>query len=386
MSHQQFSPLHARHVMAGAVFTELAGWQVPERFGAEPAGRDEHLAVRRSAGLFDLAHMAVFSVRGIASGEMLDVAFASALSELAIGEGAYTLMLSEIGTVLDDVVVFRRSAQRYSIIANAVNQALIWRELQLRSARFAGVTLRDLRNSVTLVALQGPAAERVLSDVDALEVPAPLRTLGNYRCWEARFLGHPVFLARASFTGEDGFELGINPVVAAALWDALFEAGAPHGLVRVGLAARDSLRLEAGMPRSGRELSNRLLPVQSGLAWVLNKAPQAPFIGAGFADAILPPQEPVLVGLVGDSAAVAPADATVFAGECSGVRLGHVTSSCFSPMLQRPIAFALLSPDQFGRRVIPGDAVWVDVRDARVVRRKFTVARYPFYRRHNAAP
>jgi aminomethyltransferase len=230
-----------------------------------------------------------------------------------------------------------------------------------------------------MIAVQGPKALSVLESTVGLELAeaaaarpeSTLADLKYYWTLPAVFLGNPVLIARTGYTGEDGFELYIDANVAAQLWVALAEAGAPHGIVPCGLACRDTLRLEAGMPLYGHELTLDVRPAQAGLGKVVALSKEGDFVGRAASEVELPADAPVLVALVGEGKRAARADYEVFSGES---RIGVVTSGALSPTLGFPIALAYVHPAHSG----VGSVVDVDVRGTRI---PFTVSQLPFYRR-----
>jgi aminomethyltransferase len=263
------TPLYDVHVAAGAAFTDFAGWQMPVRYSSDLA---EHAAVRTAAGLFDLSHMGEILVVGPQAGEALDYALAGKLSAIAEGQAKYSLLLSPEGGILDDLVVYRTGADRFLVVANAANREVVARELLERCAAFECL-VEDESDDIALIALQGPKSEEILRNVDGFDLPG-LDDLKYYRAIPCTYLDelgreHNVLVARTGYTGEDGFEFYLAPDAAPALWTAIAETGAGSGLVPAGLAARDTLRLEAGMPLYGHELSTETYPVQAGLGRVV---------------------------------------------------------------------------------------------------------------------
>ncbi|MEF2975736.1 glycine cleavage system aminomethyltransferase GcvT [Subtercola sp. YIM 133946] len=370
-----FSPLHDIHVAAGASFTDFAGWQMPVRYSSDLA---EHHAVRTAAAIFDLSHMAELGIRGPEAGALLDHALAGRLSALSLGQAKYSLLLDETGAIIDDVVVYRTGDDEFVVVANAGNHAVAHETLLERSHGFdAAVT--DDSDDTALIAVQGPRALEIVEATAGLS-PAPdarsLDSLGYYRAQQGSFAGRPVLVARTGYTGEDGFELYVHTADAPALWRALVSAGEPFGLVPAGLAARDSLRLEAGMPLYGHELGLDTLPADAGLGRVPNFG-KGDFVGraalerASGADA--PPRR-VLVGLVGDGKRAARADYEIFADAESAQPIGVVTSGVLSPTLGVPVAMAYVDPAFAEAATV----LSVDVRSKRL---PFTVTTLPFYSR-----
>lgn len=371
MPDPRHTPLQDRHEALGASFTDFGGWWMPVRYSSDLA---EHRAVREAAGLFDISHMAEFAVEGPGAGGFLDYALAGRLSVLPVWKAKYSLLLAESGGIIDDVIVYRLAEDRFFVVANAGNREPVAAALSERADAFrqAGgdVSLEDVTDDFALIAVQGPAALSILGAVDGLsDFGRPLADLPYYAATDASFRGIPLVIARTGYTGEDGFELYVAPASAGALWDALLAAGEPHGLVPAGLAARDTLRLEAGMPLYGHELSLDIVPAQAGLGRVV-AADKDDFVGkaglaADRADA------PVLVGLVAEGRRAGRAGYQVLAGDEA---VGEITSGALSPTLGHPIAMAFVSPTASA----PGTELTIDVRGTRI---PATVAALPFYRR-----
>jgi aminomethyltransferase len=325
--------------------TPFAGWQMPLRYGSETA---EHQAVRHAAGLFDLSHMGEILVRGPGAGAALDYALTGYLSTMRPGRARYTMICAPDGGVLDDLVVYRQGEQDFLVIANAANTAVVFGELRSRAAGFdAAVT--DATQDYALIAIQGPAAAGILGPLAGGPLAgSPLAGpgLADMKYYAGAFgdvAGRPAWVARTGYTGEDGFEVFCRPADATAIWDALASAGAPAGLVPAGLAARDTLRLEAGMPLYGNELGSDLTPFEAGLGRVVKFDKPGDFVGrsALMARAAAGPRQ-VLVGLTLQSRRVARHGYPVFA---DGKEVGAVTSGAPSPTLGQPIAMAYLAAD-----------------------------------------
>jgi aminomethyltransferase len=365
------SPLQQQHVAAGASFTDFAGWQMPVRYTSDLA---EHHAVRNAAGVFDLSHMAEIGVAGPGAGAFLDAALAGELSTMPVGRAKYSLLLAPDGGILDDLVVYRTDQDEFLVVANAANRTVAATALQDRAAGF-DVRVSDESDDTALVAIQGPAAAGTLDALvvaDRLQPETPLDELRYYRVLHAVFDGTDVLIARTGYTGEDGFELYAPNDLAPGIWDALLEAGADRGVVPAGLAARDTLRLEAGMPLYGHELDRTTRPAQAGLGRVV--AMHTSFVGK---DGVEPGADaPVLVGIVTEGRRAARAGYPVLAadGEHAGGPIGTVTSGALSPTLGHPVAMAYVAP----AFASPGTAVSIDVRGTLI---PGTVTELPFYRR-----
>ena len=371
------SPLLDEHVALGATLTDFAGWQMPLRYTSDIA---EHHAVRSAAGLFDLSHMGEIAVVGPEAARALDVALVGNLSALAVGRARYSMLCQEDGAVLDDVVVYRLAPDRFVVVANASNADVVLAELTERAAPF-GAHVLDMSPETALVAVQGPTSLEIVAAVAPGQLPV-LDGLPYYAWATVRVLGIDVIVSRTGYTGEDGFELYVPNALAVPLWRALLEAGTPLGLVPAGLAARDSLRLEAGMPLYGHELDRTTTPFEAGLGRVvkLDKTDDdgAPldFVGRAALESRKGAQPArVLVGLQGLGRRAARAGYPVLNGtDAEAVAVGTVTSGVPSPTLGFPIALAYVTPELSGE----GTELAVDVRGRA---EPFRVVPFPFYRR-----
>ncbi|WP_217183411.1 glycine cleavage system aminomethyltransferase GcvT [Streptomyces sp. AC495_CC817] len=367
MSDPRYTPLRERHEALGASFTDFGGWQMPVRYTSDLA---EHHAVRQAAGIFDISHMAEFTVRGAGAADYLDYALAGRLSALAVGKAKYSLLLAESGGIIDDVIVYRLQDDDFLIISNAGNRDAVREALLARSSSRADVTVDDVSDDYALIAVQGPNAEAILAATTGIaDVSIPWSEQKYYAWASATYAGKPLLLARTGYTGEDGFELLVSASDAGALWDDVLAAGAAHDLIPAGLAARDTLRLEAGMPLYGHELSLDTKPVQAGLGRVVVTAKEA-FVGKDGVDAAA--DAPVLVGLVAEGKRAGRAGYAVVAED--GTVLGEITSGALSPTLGHPIAMAYVTPSSADE----GTAVFLDVRGTKI---PATVTALPFYRR-----
>jgi aminomethyltransferase len=334
--------LYAVHERLGAVMTSFAGFQMPLRYGSETA---EHQAVRHAAGLFDLSHMGEILVRGPGAGAALDYALVGLLSGLRPGRARYTMICAPDGGVLDDLVVYRQGEEDFLVIANAANTSVVLDSLVARASGFDAV-VRDATDDYALIAIQGPAAAGILGSLTSLDLGAMKYYAGAF----GSVAGAAAWVARTGYTGEDGFEVFGRPADALVVWEALTAAGADSGLVPAGLAARDTLRLEAGMPLYGHELGRDMTPFEAGLGRVVKFDKPGDFVGraALLSRSSAGPRQ-VLVGLTLQSRRVARHGYPVFA---NGTEAGVVTSGAPSPTVGRPIAMAYLAAG-----TDPGDAV-----------------------------
>ena len=364
------SPLHQLHVDAGASFTDFAGWQMPVSYGSDLA---EHHAVRTAAGIFDISHMAEILVTGVDAAAFLDFALAGKISAVAIGQAKYSLLLNDQGGIIDDLVVYRLSEDGFFVVANAGNRAPAFNALRDRSAGFDELDVSDVSDEYALIAVQGPRSREILESLPTLETGTPLDELKYYWMTDANFDEDPVTVARTGYTGEDGYELYISTERAASLWTALLTAGADKGLIPAGLASRDTLRLEAGMPLYGHELGVDTFPVQARLGRVVAMAKEGDFVGRAAVEAGPTSNARVLVGLRAEGKRAGRAGYLVFDGDRE---VGVITSGALSPTLGYPIAMAYVTPDV----AEIGTSLTIDVRGSRVLA---SVVPLPFYKRES---
>ncbi|MFD8093121.1 glycine cleavage system aminomethyltransferase GcvT [Streptomyces malaysiensis] len=361
--------LDARHRALGATMTDFAGWEMPLRYGSE---RDEHTAVRTRAGLFDLSHMGEISLIGPQAGHALDHALVGRLSALAVGRARYTMICDTEGGILDDLIVYRLGDEEFLVVANAANAQVVLDALTERASGFE-TAVRDDRDAYALIAVQGPESPGILKRL----TDADLDGLKYYAGLPGTVAGVPAMIARTGYTGEDGFELFLAPDDAERVWDALTEAGAPVGLVPCGLSCRDTLRLEAGMPLYGHELTSDTTPFDAGLGRVVKLDKPGDFVGRQALEAASRQADTVsprtLVGLIAEGRRVPRAGYAVVAAD--GSRIGQVTSGAPSPTLGKPIAMAYVDVEY----AKPGtEGVSVDIRGTR---EPYEVVALPFYRR-----
>ncbi|MCF6522358.1 glycine cleavage system aminomethyltransferase GcvT [Streptomyces sp. JJ36] len=364
--------LDAVHRALGATMTDFAGWEMPLRYGSE---RDEHLAVRSRAGLFDLSHMGEITLTGPDAGALLDYALVGNLSALKTGRARYTMICDEQGGILDDLIVYRTGEREYLVVANAANAQTVLDTLTERQAGF-DAAVRDDRDAYALIAVQGPEAAGILAGL----TDAGLDGLKYYAGLPGTVAGARALIARTGYTGEDGFELFVSTDDAVAVWEAVSAAGREKGLVPCGLSCRDTLRLEAGMPLYGHELTTRTTPFDAGLGRIVKfekTTNEGRFVGrkpleeAAERAASAPPRK--LAGLIAEGRRVPRAGYPVVTAD--GTVIGEVTSGAPSPTLGRPVAMAYVD----AAYAEPGtEGVAVDIRGSR---EPYEVVALPFYRR-----
>lgn len=356
-----------RHRASGARLIEFGGWLMPVHYPSGIIG--EHHAVRRAAGLFDLSHMGELEVRGPEAGIGLDHALVTEPSALKIGRAHYSMICAPDGGILDDLIVYRLAEEEFLVVPNAGNAGLVAATIVERLRDF-GAEMDDASRRTGLIAVQGPEAERILTGVSDLDAP----TLRYYSIREAVVAGRRSLIARTGYTGEDGFEIFLAAPDGPAVWDGLLEAGRPSGLIPAGLGARDTLRLEAGMPLYGNELDTVTNPFEARLGRVVKLDREADFVGREALERVARAgPERLLSGLIVRGRGIARHGYPVHLDGASEP-VGQVTSGTASPTLGVPIAMAYLPV----RVSEPGTMVEVGIRDARI---PAEVVPLPFYTR-----
>jgi aminomethyltransferase len=363
------TPLYDRHVALGGRIVDFGGWELPQQYTSI---RDEHLAVRKAAGLFDISHMGRLYVEGSAAEAYLQRLFTNDIAKLGPGHAMYTLMCKEDGGVVDDLVVYRQDGDRFIVVVNAANREkdAAW----MREGIDPGVSMVDRTAEMSLIAFQGPRAAELLPDgsTDTEGIP-----YFGFRPGEVA--GIPVLMSRTGYTGEDGFELFIDSNQVGRVWDAILEAGRPSGVLPAGLGARDATRLEAALRLYGNDMDETVNPYEAGLGWTV-KLDKGEFIGRDtLAKVRKEGPRRALIGLRTAPGSIPRHGAAVMR---DGSRAGVVTSGTHSFFLGHPIALAMVEVPSF--RV--GDEVAVEVRGREA---PAEVVKLPFYRgsaRSAAAP
>jgi aminomethyltransferase len=342
------TPLEDEHRALGAKLGEFAGWAMPIEFEGVLA---EHRAVREAVGMFDLTHLGKIDVEGSGGVAWLQQVLTNHIARIPVGGAQYNLVLNEDGGIVDDLIVYRVTADRLLVVPNAANIDAVMRVVGAERRSDAVVTSRP---DLVTVAVQGPLSVEVVGGL----FPAA-RDIDFMACAEASFRDVVVVVARSGYTGERGFELFVPEPVARALWRDLLERGGPMGLAPCGLGARDTLRLEMAYPLHGTDISPDRTPLEAGLSWAV-AFDKGPFRGR---DALLRQEEegvPARLRALRMGGRLIPrAHYDVFSGDD---RIGQTTSGTFSPTLRAGIALAYLSPAD---RWSPGERVEVDVRGRR---------------------
>lgn len=333
MSVLKRTPLRDFHAARGGRLVDFAGWEMPVQYRSI---LEEHKTVRRAAGLFDVSHMGEVDVRGSDALRYLEALVTNEVARLVPGRVLYSPMCAEDGGTLDDLLVYMRAPGDYLLCINAgnIDSDLTWMRT-LASAY--SVEVVDRSQDYALLALQGPVAESILQTMTG----ARLGLLKTYHFCEATVAGVHCLISRTGYTGEDGFELYHAPADAVALAEALLVAGVPFGLELAGLGARDSLRLEAGYPLYGHELSRDISPIAAGLAWTIKPGKLVPCVGreALLAEMAGGAVRKVVHFRTADRRIIRADTAVLGAG---GAVVGRVLSGTLSPILGECIGSALV--------------------------------------------
>ncbi|MEO5700553.1 MAG: glycine cleavage system aminomethyltransferase GcvT [Casimicrobiaceae bacterium] len=350
----QKTPLNAVHRAAGARMVDFGGWDMPVHYGSQI---EEHHAVRRGAGMFDVSHMRVLDLEGTGARDFLRYVLANNVDKLkTAGKALYACMLNPEGGVIDDLIVYFLREDWFRIVVNAgtADKDVAWL-CTLLERRAPGLALR-VREDLGIIAVQGPDARAKVWEA----LPQVRAATAELKPFSAAIVDD-LFVARTGYTGEDGFEIVLPATRLAATWQAL----AAVGVRACGLGARDTLRLEAGMNLYGQDMDERTSPLESGLAWTVDLAAARDFVGKEALEARAPARDQMGLVLVSRGGMLRAHQLVRTAhGD------GEITSGSFSPTLERSIALARLP-----RAVAPGDLLQVVVRDreqqARVIKPPF---------------
>ena len=356
------TPLYEKHKEAGGKMVPFGGWELPVQYTAGVIA--EHMAVRNACGLFDVSHMGEISCTGPDALSNLNYLLTNRMDGMNVGDARYSPMCNEKGGTVDDLIVYCRGPEDYFIVVNASNKD---KDLQwMLDHQKGSVTFTDLSAQYAQIALQGPAAFKVLAKLTRPEdIPQKYYTIR----WDAAVAGVPCFLAYTGYTGEEGAEIYAPAEAAETLWDALLEAGKDEGILPCGLGARDTLRLEAGMPLYGHELGEDISPLEAGLSRFVCLDKEE-FIGQQALLAANPPARK-RIGLIAVDRGILREHMDVYKGD---EWIGQTTSGTKCPYINQAAAQAILKRDACEL----GQEVEVDVRGKRV---KAKMVRPVFYSR-----
>ena len=351
------TPLYDRHVALGGRMVDFGGWDLPQQYTSI---RDEHLAVRKVAGLFDVSHMGRFRVTGGGSFDFLQAVVTNDLGRIERGMAQYNLLCKDDGGVVDDLIVYWGD-EGFFVVVNASNREkdLAW----MREHAPAGVTIEDRTFELALLAFQGPRAEELMPSSGLADIP-----YFGFRTGEVA--GVTGMISRTGYTGEDGFEIFVAADRVGQVWDAILEKGRPEGVLPAGLGARDAARLEAALRLYGNDMDEAVNPYEAGLGWAV-KLDKGEFVGReALAKVHQAGPRRTLIGIKTQPGDI-PRHGAAVKGEAG--RNGVVTSGTHSFFLGHPIALAMVEVPSF--RV--GDKVAVEVRGREA---QAEVVKLPFYR------
>ncbi|HCP44613.1 MAG TPA: glycine cleavage system aminomethyltransferase GcvT [Deltaproteobacteria bacterium] len=358
------TPLHGVHKGMGARLVPFAGWEMPVQYSGILA---EHKAVRERVGLFDVSHMGEFLVEGTGAEAFLQRLTSNDVSQLAVGQAQYTVACTETGGIVDDLLVYKRSGERYLVCVNAGRLDEDWDWFSGHHSASDQCSLVNASDDYAQLAIQGPRALEVVQRMTSVN----LKEVPTYRFVEGVAAGRQCIIARTGYTGEDGFELFVDSASAEALWSACMEAGEPDGLLPIGLGARDTLRLEMKYCLYGNDITTDTTPLEARLAWI-TKLDKGDFIGR---DALIrQKEEGVPRGLVGfvlkDRGIARHGYPVIVDGDSYGV----VTSGAMSPSLGTAIGLCYLPRG----RTRAGNSFEVEIRGRLI---PAEVVKTPFFKR-----
>lgn len=353
---------HAWHVAHGGRMVDFAGWEMPVQYSSIT---EEHHAVRKAAGMFDIAHMGRIQFSGPDACRFLDNLVTNDVTKIEVGQIRYALITNEAGGILDDVLVYRFE-EYYLLVVNASNRLKILSWIGENPGDF-DVQYQDWTLEKYMLALQGPKAIEILNPL----VDVELSDIKYYWGTEANIEGQPAIVTRTGYTGEDGFEVIVSSDYGLKLWETLMAAGESFGILPAGLGCRDTLRLEAAMPLYGHEMDESTDPFTAGLSFGV-RLKAGDFIGK---DALVAKKAeenlPKRVGLELEGKRIAREGALLFSGD---EQIGEVTSGTFSPTLEKAIAMGYVTQ----QHAELGTSLEVDIRGKRI---SATVVKLPFYSR-----
>jgi aminomethyltransferase len=353
------SPLHQRHIELGAKLAPFGGWEMPLEY-AGGGVLAEHAATRDAVGIFDVSHLGTATLTGPNAADRLNEVLTNDINRIKPGQAQYSTILSENGTVVDDLIVYLRSKEEVLLIPNAGNSTTVLEIIKKNIP--SDIVVKNLHSDIAIIAIQGPKSIELVTD---LGLPTDMEYM-SFK--DVSFMGNSVTICRTGYTGEKGFEVLVPAVNALNFWDEVFKKGQKFGAKAVGLGARDTLRTEMGYPLHGQDISLNISPLEAGLNWaVILDKPK--FLGK---DALVKEKasgvKRKLVGIKAVERAIPRSHMKVL--DQSNHELGEITSGTFSPTLREGIALALLESS-----VKVGDKVFVDVRGKNV---EFLVTKPPF--------
>jgi len=358
------TPLNRVHRALGARMVEFGGWDMPVEYSGIV---DEHLAVRTRAGMFDVSHMGQIEIAGADALAAVQHITSNDASRLSVGQAHYSGLMTPQGTFVDDLLVYRFSDVHFLMVVNASNIEKDFAWITEHIKGFGDAVAVNSSARYALIAVQGPKAVEIVQSLTSIDLSA----VKYYWFATGEVAGVRATLSRTGYTGEDGFELFVPPAQAERVWNAVLDAGKPHGLIPCGLGARDTLRLEAAMRLYGNDIDDTTTALEADLGWIVGWK-KTDFLGAD----ILRRQKEEgtarrLVGFELLDRGIARHGYDVY---LDGEKAGHVTSGTQTPFLKKAIGMAYLPT----ARAVPGTEFEIDVRGRRLRAR---VVPLPFYKR-----
>lgn len=353
------TPLYECHVKQNGKIVPFAGYLLPVQY--ETGVIAEHMAVRQNAGIFDVSHMGEIVISGKDALKNLQMLLTNDFRKMTIGQVKYSPMCLESGGVVDDLLVYKQKEDTYLLVVNAANHD---KDLEWINSRITGeVIVEDISQKTAQIALQGPKAEEILKTmVKAEHIPNKYYTFLE----ECLVDNVKALISRTGYTGEDGFELYVDAADAKQLWEGLLDKGSAFGLIPCGLGARDTLRLEAGMPLYGHEMNEEITPLETGLHFTVKQDKES-FIGKSAIIKSKPRRKRIGLRII--ERGIARENCPVYLED---TLIGNTTSGTFSPYFSYPIAMAIVNNED-----LIGE-IYVEVRGKRI---KAQIVDIPFYKR-----
>jgi aminomethyltransferase len=358
------TPLNARHRALGARMVPFGGWDMPVEYSGIVG---EHMAVRTKAGLFDVSHMGEIELAGRDALAAVQLISTNDASGLSIGQAQYSGLTTPEGTFVDDLLVYRLASDHFLLVVNAGNIERDYRWIAGHVGKLGDVSVVNSSARYALLAVQGPASIAIVQELTTVD----LQSVRYYCFTHGEVAGIRAIISRTGYTGEDGFELFMPPQSAERMWNTLLETGAAAGLVPVGLGARDTLRLEAGMRLSGQDIDDTTTVLEAGLGWIIGKEKKEEFIGRAALDA---QKRTGLVRKLVGFEMTAPGIARHGYAAIANGKEAVVTSGTQTPFLKKAIGLAYLPIEA----TAPETEFEVDIRGRRTPAR---VVPLPFYKR-----
>jgi len=349
MSHTRKTPLNKQHIELGARMVEFHGWLMPVQYTSII---DECRIVRESAGLFDISHMGEAEVKGAHAFELMQ--FITSNNLLALDEGGiqYTLMLNDEGCILDDLLIYKISDNRFFLCLNAANTESDVNWIADQALQYPDVEVRNISRQYGMLSIQGPNSEPILKPLTR----SRLSDLDYYHFVTTSIGGHTAMLSRTGYTGEDGFEIYCDWRDAGSVWSQLLGKGKSFGLKPIGLGARDALRLEMGYSLYGQDIDNTTTPNEAGLGWVVKLDKPGGFIGH---DALVKQKtEGATRRLIGFEMTGRGIPRSGYSIYKQGDKIGEVTSGTMSPTIGRAIGMGYVDLQNTGE----GTSIDIDIR------------------------